>query len=172
MVINKPTMPTEVVIDDATKIPEGVKVVAAGGAELEVVDDPENPGEKVFKVKCVKGGDQYTYLYVCMNFTAGKKYNVSYKLYPLKNMNGDDFSNTIIGGNIMYGTDGEAIQNHTFDAGSNKSSGQGWLEINQTMDIAADYNPSKNDHFETWGKFSGGAGIDYLVKDISITLAE
>ena len=40
------------------------------------------------------------------------------------------------------------------------------------MDITGDYNPSKNDHFETWGKFSGGAGIDYLVKDISITIAE
>ncbi len=173
IVINKPTMPTEVVIDDVTNIPEGVKVTAGGTAsELSIVDDPENAGEKVFKITCTKEGDQYTYIYVGMNFVAGKKYKVSYKIYPLKNMNGDDFSGTIIGGNLMYGTDGEAIVNHTFDSGTNKSSGQGWVSVSQTMDIASDYNPSKNDHFETWGKFSGGAGVNYLVKDISITIAE
>ena len=166
-------MPTEVVISDASNLPEGVKVSAGGNASaLSVVDDPENAGEKAFKIACTKEGDQYTYLYVHMNFVAGKKYKISYKIYPLKNMNGDDFSSTIIGGNLMYGTDGEAIVNHTFDEKSNKRSGQGWVSVSQTMDIASDYNPSKSDHFETWGKFSGGAGVNYLVKDISITIAE
>ena len=172
MVINKPTMPTEVVITDPANLPEGVKTSAGGAASIEIVDDPENAGQKVFKVKCIKAGDQYTYLYVHMNFVAGKKYNVSYKIYPLKNMNGDDFKDTIIGGNFVYGTDGEAVSNHTFDSGTNKSSGKGWITVNQTVEISSEYNPAKNDHFETWGKFSGGAGVEYLVKDISITLAK
>ncbi len=171
-VINQATLPTEVVISDPTKLPDGIKVSTSVSGGISVVPDPENADEKAFRVKCIMDGEQYTYLYVYMNFVAGKKYNVSYKIYPLKNRNGDDFSNTIIGGNFMYGIDGETIQNHTFDSGTDKSSGSGWVSVSETVDISPDYNPTTNDHFEIWGKFSGGAGVEYLVKDIRIELAE
>lgn len=173
LVKNKAEMPTEAVIDDPENLPEGIKVSTANTGEISVVEDPENKNEKAFKVTCVKeGSEEYTYLQVYMNFVAGKKYKVSYKVYPLDNMNGDDISKTIIGGNIMYGTDGTNVKNHTFASAEDKSSGQGWVAISEEIVIENDYNPSKNDHFETWGKFSGGAGINYLVKDISITLAD
>lgn len=172
MVINKPTMPTEAVIKNADELPDGITISSSYQSEVSVVDDPEVKNGKAFKVTCVKDGEQYTYLYVNMNFTAGKKYKVSYEIYPLENKNGEKFEDTIIGGNFVYGSDGSNVSNHTFDGNSNKSSGQGWVKVSTEVEVQENYNPSKSDHFEVWGKFSGGAGVNFLVKNISITLAD
>lgn len=109
------TKPTEAVITDVEKLPEGIEVTSESSGKIVITEDPDNASAKVFKVECVKDGEQYTYLNVKMQFVAGKSYTVTYKLYPLKNMLGKEFSNTIIGGNFRYGTtENPIISNHTF----------------------------------------------------------
>lgn len=75
-----------------------------------------------------------------MQFVAGKSYTVAYKLYPLKNKAGKDFSDTIIGGNFRYGTtENPSISNHTFANKADRSSGDGWITVSETVNVPADY---------------------------------
>jgi len=166
--INKTTKPTTVHIDDVNEIPEGITVECFGASKLNIVEDPVEKGKDVFMVECVADGDQYTYMNINMQFTAGKTYNISYKIYPLKNKNGEDFTNTCIGSNFIYGSDGNTTKDHTLDGAATKSSGDGWITRNLTYTVEPDYNPTEKDYFQFWGKFSGGAGVNYLVKDIVI----
>ena len=142
-------------------------------SKVVIVEDPDNASGKVFKVECAADGEQYTYLDVKLQFVAGKSYTVTYKLYPLKNKAGKNFSNTIIGGNFRYATtEIPAVKDHTFAAKSNRSSGDGWITVKETVEVPTDYTASDGDCFQIWGKFAEGAGVEYLVKDISITLAD
>lgn len=167
------TKPTEAVITDVEKLPEGIEVTSESSGKIVITEDPDNASAKVFKVECVKDGEQYTYLNVKMQFVAGKSYTVTYKLYPLKNMLGKEFSNTIIGGNFRYGTtENPIISNHTFANASDRSSGDGWISVEETVKVPENYTANADDCFEIWGKFAEGAGVEYLVKDISITLAD
>ena len=173
-----PTKPTEVVITNAESIPEGVEVTSEDKARLVIVEDPTNPNKKVFKVECINQADNsttYTYLNVKMHFEPGESYKIEYKLMPLTDIGGDPFENTIIGGNLRYSTVSvTSTKDHTFDSGSNKSTSDQWITVSKTFAVAADYSAKDNDCFQLWGKFSpqSGKGISYLVKDISIKLAD
>jgi hypothetical protein len=170
------TKPTEAVITDVENIPEGIVLQAHNGT-LTVVDDPKEAGNKVFKVECnnpQRDGKVYTYFNLFMQFEPGETYNVTYKIMPLTDINGDAFGNTIIGGSFRYGTTASAsFKDHTFDAKEDKASSDEWIEIKTTIKIPANYSAGDSDGFQIWGKFSheSGLGIIYLVKDISITLA-
>lgn len=170
----KPTKPTEAVITDPKKLPEGITVSSESSGTVTVVADPTEPTKNVFKVTCTdSSSEKYTYLNVFMQFEAGKTYTVTYKLMPLTDMNGDKFSGTIIGGNFIYGTTANAsLSNHTFDAGADKSSSDSWITVTQTVTVPANYSANEKDRFQIWGKFSPTSklGIDFLVKDISITV--
>lgn len=162
--------PTSAVITDVERLPEGIEVTSKSTGKIATTEDPDNASAKVFKVECVEKGEQYTYLNVKMQFVAGASYKVSYKLYPLKNMLGKEFSNTIIGGNFRYGTtENPSISDHTFANKSDRSSGDGWISVEETVKVPENYIANADDCFEIWGKFSEGAGVEYLVKDISIT---
>ena len=171
VVMNEATMPTSVKIDNVEAIPNGVKVAGGGAGKLEIVDDPENTGKKVFKVAAAVPGEHFTYLYIYMNFVAGKTYEISYKVYPLQNMFGEDYK-TAIAGNLLYGSDGKNTDNHIIDPEHNKETGMGWKEVKTSIVIDADYNPSTSDHFEIWGRPFEGAPVEYLVKDIVIKPAK
>jgi hypothetical protein len=169
------TKPTEAVITDVENLPEGI-VVQAHNGKIVIVEDPTEAGNKVFKVECTNStgdGKVYTYFNLFMQFEPGETYNVTYKIMPLTDINGDAFGNTILGGNLRYGTVSAAFKDHTFDGGENKASSDEWIEVTVTVKIPANYSASDNDCFQIWGKFSheSGLGINYLVKDISITLA-
>ncbi len=168
---NSPTKPAEAVIADVEKLPEGISVTGASTGKVVLVDDPTDDTKKVFKVECTATDEQYTYLNVKMQFEAGKTYAVSYKIYPLKTKNGADYRNTIIGGNFRYGVTGDpSIKDHTFAHAANRSSGTEWIEVNEEVKVLDTYTASEHDCFQLWGKPVDGVGIEYLVKDISITL--
>ena len=61
---------------------------------------------------------------------------------------------------------------HTFANQSDRSSGDGWISVEETVKVPENYTANADDCFEIWGKFAEGAGVEYLVKDISITLAD
>ena len=164
----KATKPTTVVITDASEIPEGVTVTSAATGTVTVVDNPSGDG-KVFKAECIKEGDQFVYVNIGMQFEAGKTYGVSYKLMPLKNMKGEDFSDTLIAGNFRFSTtENETVTDHVMDGHSNKSTSDTWIPVSYSFTVPENYSAKENDSFQIWGKFSGGAGINYLVDDIRI----
>jgi hypothetical protein len=169
-----PTKPTEVVITDPEKLPEGITVGSESTAKIEIVADPTNASKKVFKVTCTDGSaERYTYFNLFMHFEPGETYTIKYKIMPLTDIKGDEFAGTIVGGNLIYGLAGStAATNHTFDGGSNKSTTDKWVEVTATIKIPDAYSASDKDRFQIWGKFSPTSklGIDYLVKDISITI--
>ena len=169
----KPTKPTSVTITDPKNLPDGITVSSESTGTVTMVADPTDASKMVFKVECTdKSSEKYSYLNVHMQFEAGKTYIVSYKLMPLTDINGQSFSKTIIGGNFIYGTvSNPSLSNHTFDAGSDKSSSDKWIEVNLVVTVSGDYTANEKDKFQIWGKFSPATklGINYLVKDISIT---
>ncbi len=170
------TKPTEATILDPENIPEGIEVKVSGGAKLEIVADPTDPTKKVFKVTATDatpGGKVYTYLDVYMHFAAGENYKISYKIMPLTDINGADFENTIIGGNLIYGTSTTpSAVDHAFDASSNKSTSSEWIQCSFTRSIPRKYSAGDKDRFQIWGKFSpsSGCAISYLVTDIVIEI--
>ena len=107
-----------------------------------------------------------------MTLKAGATYSVSYKVYPLKNMNGDNYGKTNIAPNFRYGTNGSSTSNHAFGQHMKFASGEGWVELKAESTIAGDYVPSGNDYFQIWGQPVDGVGINYLVKDIVIEMKE
>ena len=171
-----PTLaPVEKVVEitDAEIIPEGFKITGSNKNSIAIVDDPTATGNKVFKVECTNGASDsttYTYLNLDLALEAGKTYVIKYKIMPLNDYAGNDFSDTIIGGNLLYATAGASVSNHTFDGGQNKSSSDEWIEITGMITVAKDYDPAKGSRLQLWGKFSpqSGYGISYLVKDISV----
>ena len=171
-----PTKPTEAVITDPENLPEGITVTSEGTGKIEIVSDPTNASAKVFKVKCIDSSlERYTYLNLFMHFEPGETYTIKYKIMPLTDISGNAFSDTIVGGNLIYGTvESSSVSNHTFDGGSNKSTSDKWIEVTVTVKIPENYSASDNDRFQIWGKFSPTTkkGIDYLVKDISITIED
>lgn len=160
-------------ITDPENIPEGYTVGTADTAEILIVNDPKDSNNKVFMVNCTtNAANKYTYFMLQMPFEAGKTYIISYKIMPLTDKNGKKFSNTIIGGNLRYGTDENIIKDHTFDGGTNKSSGENWIEVFTSITVSPSYVPNDGkDCFQIWGKHtSEGVGINYLVKDIEIAI--
>ena len=170
----KPTKPTEVVINDATDIPEGLEVRAEGGARLEIVTDPTDPTKKVFKVTANSANAVYSYLNVYMHFAAGERYRISYKIMPLTDYNGADYQNTIIGGNLIYGTTEEGAKDHAFDQSSNKSTSSEWIQCSFERAIPRNYSAGATDRFQVWGKFSpqSNVTVSYLVTDIVIEILD
>ena len=144
--------------------------------KIEIVADPTDASKKVFKVKCIDSSlERYTYLNLFMHFEPGETYTVKYKIMPLTDITGKEFAGTIIGGNLIYGTvSSGGVSNHTFDNASNKSTTDRWIEVTHTFTVSDAYSASGNDKFQIWGKFSPTTkkGIDYLVKDISITIED
>lgn len=165
------TKPTSVTITNAGELPEGVTVTSESTGEIRIVDDPLNAGKKVYEAHCTKSGEQYNYLNVNMQFEAGKTYQISYKIMPLQTALGKDFKNTIIGGNFRFSTTAEPnVKDHTFAVESNKSTSDQWITVNAEYTVPEDYTATDKDCFQFWGKPIDGAGVNYLVSDISIEL--
>ena len=158
-------------INDPENIPDGYVVSTGATAEIQIVDDPKGNG-KVFKVNCITNdANKYTYFNLGMTFEAGKTYIISYKIMPLTDKNGNNFKDTIVGGNLRYGTEAGVIKDHTFDGGPNKSTSSEWIEVFQTVTVSPGYVPNQGDCFQIWGKHTAdGVGISYLVKDIEISV--
>ena len=166
----KPTKPTAVTITDPEKLPEGIKVEAVGGI-LSVVEDPDDSSKKVFQVGAKTTGENaYNYFNLYMHLEAGKKYKVSYELYPLKTVSGADYKNALIGGNFRYSTtNNPTVSDHTFATEINHSSGRGWKKIEATYEVADTYSATDKDCFQLWGKPINAESIGYLVKNITIS---
>lgn len=164
------TKPTEVVLNAGDAIPAGITVYGAGNSVIDVIDDPKGDG-KCWSVT-VKNNAQYNYFNIGMHFKAGAVYTIKYKLLPTKDFNGNDYPKTIIGGNFRFKTTEAGMKDHTFDAGADKGSSSDWIDVSVEYHIPDNYSATNEDCFQLWGKFVNDTGINYLVKDVSITVKE
>lgn len=160
-------------ITDAASIPEGYTPYGSAKNSITVVDDPTAAGNKVFKVECTNGtsnSSTYTYFNINLDLIAGRSYVIKYKIMPLTDYQGADFSNTIIGGSLVYANLGEGQKDHVFDGGTNKSTSDEWIEVVTVINVADSYDADKGGILRIWGKFSpqSGYGVSYLVKDILV----
>ena len=162
--------PTEVVLDAGAEVPEGIRY-SAENANVNIIDDPEEPGKKVFEIKTTANNRAWAYFNIYMSFVPGATYNISYKLYPLKDYAGNGYTDNTIGGNFIYGSDGTNVENHT--TGSIKTANDvGWVEVNAEYTVAENYTPSAKDCFQFWSNPANGVGVSYLVSDIRIEIVE
>lgn len=171
----KPAEPLKVVAPKpGEEPPAGVSIYAGGSGgqtstALSENVDPEDSSVKVYDLRCIKEG-QYTYFNIGMQFIPGATYKISYKVYPLKNENNENYGATLIAPNFRYGTDGSSTANHAFGQHIKFASGDGWVEVKAESTIAEDYVPSGNDYFQIWGQPVDGVGINFLIKDIVIEM--
>ena len=162
--------PTEVVLVAGEKAPEGI-TYSGENANITVINDPDNQETKVFEVKTTANRRAWSYFNIYMQFEPGKKYKASYRLYPLKDYSGKGYDSNVIGGNFIFGTDGENVSNHT--VGNIKTADDaGWQTVSAEFTIPADYKPSAKDCFQFWSNPINDLGVSYLVADIRVELAE
>lgn len=162
--------PTSVKLVAGEDLPKGISTSAVNG-KLSVIDDPDGTGKKVYQVQTSASGRQWTYFNIFMNFVPGSKYHVSYRIYPLKDFNGDGYESNSIAGNFIYGTDGNTVSNHTFKTKA-MSSDEGWVSVDTEVEIPGTYVPSPQDCFQFWSNPVNNAGVSYLVDDIDIQLVK
>lgn len=162
--------PNEAVLVAGEELPKGLRYAAENGS-VSVIDDPEQEGVKVYELKTNANRRAWTYFNIYMQFKPGATYNISYRLYPLKDYAGNGYKACTIGGNFIYGTDGENVSNHT--CGSVKvSDDAGWTEVSESVTISDSYVPSNKDCFQFWSDPINQVGVSYLVADIRIELAD
>lgn len=142
--------------------------VTGGNADITVETDPDNSELKVFKVGANTSNNYYTYMNINMQFEAGATYTVSYRVYPLKDQNGESYS-THIAATLIYGTQSNrALDNHRVGEDITVTEGKGWYDIVRTIKIADDYYPQEDDKFQFWGTPENGISVSYLVADIKV----
>ena len=162
--------PNEAVIVAGEELPKGLRYAAENGS-VSVIDDPEQEGVKVYELKTNANRRAWTYFNIYMQFKPGATYNISYRLYPLKDYAGNGYKACTIGGNFIYGTDGENVSNHTC-GGVKVSDDAGWTEVSESVTISDNYVPSNKDCFQFWSDPINQVGVSYLVADIRIELAD
>lgn len=167
MIPHTPAMPTEAVLTAGEDTPKGLRLSVDNGT-LSAEPDPEDENQKVYRVQTKAASKQWTYFNIGMQFEAGARYRVSYRLYPLKDFAGNGYKQNAIGGNFIFGTDGATVSNHV--NGSVKfNDTDSWKEVEFEYVIPEDYIPSAKDCFQFWSNPANGCGVSYLVADISIT---
>jgi hypothetical protein len=165
--IPEATQPTEVVINAGEALPEKIKITSAN-ADVTVVENPEKPSEKVFKVGANTSENKYTYMYINMQYEAGATYKISYKIYPLKDVQGKSYS-TNIAGSLRYGTlANKSITDHRVGHDVKITEGSGWVTIEREMKVDGAYYPQGSDSFMFWATPENGVPVNFLVKDIKI----
>ncbi len=167
MLIPEPTRPTELILNAGDSYPDGI-TVSGGNADILVADDPEDSNVKVFKVEANTRDNLYTYMNINMQFEAGATYTVSYRVYPLKDQNGETYS-THIAATLIYGTQSNrALDNHRVGHDISVTEGKGWYDIVRTVKIADDYYPQDGDKFQFWGTPENRISVSYLISDIKV----
>ena len=160
--------PKEIVWNAGEELPAGARYNVENG-NMNIISDPDNDEVKVFELKTTASDRKWTYFNIFMNFEAGKTYKVSYRIYPLKDFHGNGYDKNTIGGNFVFGSDGETVTNHVIGS-VNVADTAGWQQVSVEYTIPDSYKVSNKDCFQFWSNPLNNCGVSYLVSDISIEL--
>ena len=149
--------------------PEGTTFVAQNGT-MSIATNPNDENEKVFKMTATAKSRSWAYFNVYMHFVPGAKYNVKFKLYGIETATGEKYADCTMGGNFIYGGDGENVSNHTFGPGQVKYGK--WIEFSKIITVSEEYIPSNKDCFQLWSNPTNNIATGYLVSDITVELVD
>lgn len=149
--------------------PEGTTFAAQNGT-MSIATNPNDENEKVFKMTATAKSRSWAYFNVYMHFVPGAKYNVKFKLYGIETATGEKYADCTMGGNFIYGGDGETVSNHTFGPGQVKY-GE-WIEFSKIITVSEEYVPSNKDCFQLWSNPTNNIATGYLVSDITVELVD
>lgn len=160
--------PKEVVWNAGEELVKGARYNVENG-NMTVITDPDDEDAKAFEIKTTASNKKWTYFNIFMNFEAGKTYTVSYRIYPLKDFHGNGYDKNTIGGNFVFGSDGETVSNHVIGS-VNVADNAGWQQVTAEFTIPDSYKVSNKDCFQFWSNPLNNCGVSYLVSDIRIEL--
>ena len=154
----------------SSEMPEGVTVSAPGYISINTVSDPDNRDKAVWSVYCNVDGNYYTYFNVYMNFKRGATYKITYRISPMLSRKQTEYTNAVISDNLIYGTDGINVKDHTRPSAANKNSNTGWQTVTCEYTIPENYIPSEDDCFQIWSKFTADGSSAFLVDDVTVEI--
>ena len=154
----------------SSEMPEGVTVSAPGYISINTIADPVNKDKTVWSVYCTSDGNYYTYFNVYMNFKRGATYKITYRISPMLSRKQTEYTNAVISDNLIYGTDGINVKDHTRPSAGNKNSNTGWQTVTCEYTIPENYIPSKDDCFQIWSKFTADGASAFLVDDVTVEI--
>ena len=162
--------PKEIVWNAGEELVKGARY-NVGNGKMTVIADPDDENVKVFEIKTTASDRKWTYFNIFMNFEPGKTYTISYRIYPLKDFHNNGYDKNTIGGNFIYGSDGETVSNHVIGS-INTPDDAGWTEVTAEYTVDGAYKPSNKDCFQFWSNPVNNCGVSYLVSDIRIELKD
>ena len=143
---------------------------APGYISINTIADPVNKDKTVWSVYCTSDGNYYTYFNVYMNFKRGATYKITYRISPMLSRKQTEYTNAVISDNLIYGTDGINVKDHTRPSAGNKNSNTGWQTVTCEYTIPENYIPSKDDCFQIWSKFTADGASAFLVDDVTVEI--
>ncbi len=133
-----------------------------GNMNLEVVADPDDANNNVFKVSANKAGGQYSYIWNKMEFKAGEKYLVEFDARIVSLYDGTEVDEARVDCCMHY-----AKKDHGFGGGVVSSSS--WTHISVSCTIPEDYTyTAGDDAFGIYGDPKEGQSITYLLDNITV----
>ncbi len=159
------SFPTELAEADA----ENAKLytIIGDGANVSVVEDPDNKENHVYYAKASVTGKSWTHLKFPFTFKPGATYTVEFDVKHLGDYNGKPYSNVLTAVNFFYNS-----ANHTGITNQKNSIGE-WVHVSGTLSVNADYVPSPDDYLSIWCNPSPETelGCSFYVDNLKVALA-
>ncbi len=147
-----------------------MKYVYGGSCGIVPYDDPLSPGNKVFGMITKEKNKVWTTFNVNMVFRAGGRYEVSFDLYCLPDVNGKEYTDNNIGVNFYYADSPQkAPSAHSSECFRFSTDGK-WHHYSCTRTVSKDYVPGLYDKFSVFGNPANDVGINFLLDHVSCVL--
>ena len=140
-------------------------IISGDGANITLVEDPDNKGNMVYYAKCSTNKKSWTHLKFTMEYEPGATYQVDYDVKFIANSAGNPVEDITMGADFFYGD-----TNHT-GAGGKGTTGD-WKHYSGTIKVDGGYTPAQNDFFSIWCDPYQDLGVSFYVDNVVVTITE
>ncbi len=153
---------------------QGASTFVSNNATITIVDDPENEGNKVYRVAS-NAGKNWTYFRQDCEFTPGTTYTIEFdvKLAGLgTDLNGTDPElQTSVMCNMRY-TDSEYKIDHITGMSQTLSVADGWVHCSFEHTVDANSKDRSSDQFSIYANPVGESSVNYYIDNVVVTPVE
>ena len=153
---------------------QGASTFVSNNATITIVDDPENEGNKVYRVAS-NAGKNWTYFRQDCEFTPGTTYKIEFdvKLAGLgTDLNGTDPElQTSVMCNMRY-TDSEYKIDHLTGMSQTLSVADGWVHCSFEHTVDANSKDRSSDQFSIYANPVGESSVNYYIDNVVVTPVE
>lgn len=147
-----------------------MKYVYGGSCEIVPYANPALPQETVIGVITHEKNKVWTSFNVNMVFRAGATYAISFDIYCLPDVNGDEYEKNAIGLNFFYADNPQKTpMPHSHGSYTLATDGQ-WHHCTFERTVSKEYVPGLYDKFSIFGHPANDVGINFLVDHVSCVL--